>query len=79
MPKTVIIPDPDAANTIGAGLAFVRTGPGNAGIAIRYDVPGEPGGTFEVTGASLTAGELSNLAAIHAKIITLFKAARGYV
>lgn len=78
MPRTVILPDPDPTTTIGTNLQFARTGPGIGGILIRYNVPTDPDGTFEITAASLSAAERTALQTVHTAVVALFRAARGY-
>lgn len=79
MPRTIVLPDPDATATVGTSINIVRSTVGAAGVHITYDVPGDPGGPFTITAAQLSAGARTNLQAIHAEIIALFRASRGYV
>lgn len=77
MPRNLVIPDP-TANTIGAGLAFVRLAAGAAGVRGEL-VTTDPDGAFAFTVNQLSAGSQAALVTIYNEAIALMRTARGYV
>lgn len=80
MPRQpVAIPDPVAATTVGQHLAVTRTGPGAAGVKGVYVYPNDPDGPFAWDASQLSGADQAALAQVHAAVVVLYRAARGYV
>jgi len=78
MPKTVIYPNPDAANVIGAAVNFIRVAAGNTGVQISYNPANGDSPLDSTIALALSAGARTNLAAILVELDTFYRTQRGY-
>jgi len=76
MPKTEVLPDPDATLTIGASFSVARYALGAGGLTMTYN-PGTDR-PEEFTSSDLTPTAQTLLALIHNELIALYRARRGY-